>query len=73
MSGTAPIAVRHGGPKSGADRVAMHRNGRNSVEDGEAVAWASGPCRTTDRDGRRWARVTFPSLGEKAGAVGASR
>ncbi len=31
----------------------MHRNGRNSVEDGKAVAWAPGSCRTAERDGPR--------------------
>ena len=49
----------------------MHRNGRNSVEDGKAVAWRPGSCRTAERDGARQARLQ-PSFStqEKAGAAG---
>jgi hypothetical protein len=50
----------------------MHRNGRNSVEDGKAVVWAPGSCRTAERDGPRQARLQPLFLKqEKAGAAGA--
>lgn len=50
----------------------MHRNGRNSVEDGKAVAWVPGSCRTAERDGPRQARLQRSfSTQEKAGAAGA--
>ncbi|QSZ60546.1 hypothetical protein BTN45_25205 (plasmid) [Rhizobium sp. ZX09] len=49
----------------------MHRNGRNSVEDGKAVAWAPGSCKTAERDGPRQARLRLSlSTRKKAGAVG---
>ena len=46
----------------------MHRNGRNSVEDGEAVARAPGSCRTAERDGPQGASSAFLLEMEKAGA-----
>jgi len=51
FSGAAPIAARRGGPKAGAEWPVGHRNGRNSVKDGEAVA-ATGRLPQDRRQGR---------------------
>jgi len=73
-----PVAeVRGRGDQEGrapdrARRIATGGKGRNEVEDGEAVARATGPGRTANRDGPRWARSSaffLPACPSRSGAT----